>query len=798
MSYSNFKEDFPDFNNSQRNSSPIILDDNDLLDDEWLYTSESFTRTDTFRKKMKNEGESRNSILEWLATDDDKIDSDNNSINLEDISKQEIKKKDSLNLFDEDSNIINSNSLFDDDVEISNLDSRFMSNFKLVSQDDFEDSEIEESLTKNNTSQEIHHCDSPNTEINLMDSNKIGNNEIINLDDNDSDSNMTVINTTTKNKMENLNEIEKKTEIVNDENKNNNSNDINNSEILANSKTNLLKKSEIAQKRFLAKVEEARKTIENLKPRKDSLTSEKELNLKTPKLEGNKKIDNNLKKEETFNNKKKLERRSYYYYADTGSDDEKEDDKLSKVSSRKSSLDNSDNYSAPFKKSYNYFNSGNADSSLYNDSIYNINENTSILPSPALPLTYQQNNSNDNMKSIEDIEDYPRKPPAPSIPINTNILTNMDHSNFESQQTYNSDVETDSNSSLHSDLQLPECYGNQYFSNYSKNNMTYYSTSPKSNNLYISSSPNLKPSASFIPTSPGLKPTTSFIPTSPNLKPNTSLIPTSPGLQPKKINTSLIPTSPKLKSHIPSSPTISKYSSSLYNKQKSHIASPKIGYSSPSSPTPYSKSYETHTYDPIATSYSIKDLINNKNPQMLNHSNSINSVSSVSSSSTYKPSISYSRKLSLEQNPQLKNYLNKMASSQRSKSPSMLSTTSTSSSKYSSGRKTPISRLGSHYAESTTSSTSSSSKAYSKYKNSTSSSLMTKLSTPSFSHLDNDIKTKISNIPTNSNSKIPHSNSSYSERKSKTPTPISYSKSVNESRIPSPSPYSRRSITPYY
>jgi len=806
---------FDDFNNSQRNSSTLNFDDNDLLDDEWLYTSEPFDRTNTFRRKVKNEGETRNSILEWLATDDDKVDSqDGSSINLEEINNNNKRRtKDSINLFDNDPNNFNTDSLFDDDLDISNLDSKFMSNFKLVSQDDFEDTEIEESLTKTSTSPEIHRCDSPNTEIDL-ETHKIGNNETINIEDNDSDSNMTIINTTNKSKIENNLEEDKKTEIINIDD--NNINDINTTELNL-TKSSLLKKSELAQKRFLAKVEEAKRTLENLKPRKDSMSSENDIKIKTPKLEENENQNDN-KKNETHN-KKKLERRSYYYYADTGSDDEKEDNKSSPLKMNQSN----DIYSSSFKKTFNHFNSGAADTSLYSDSIYNTNENLSLPP-------FHSN------KLSDDLEDYPRKPPAPAIPNNTNMINNlMDHANFESQPAYQSDIETESSSSFHSDHQLPEYYGNQHFSHYNpppmNNNTSFYSSSPNSkpNNLYIPSSPSLKssffaptspsikPSTSFIPSSPSLKSSTSFIPNSPSLKPNTSFIPTSPGLKPKKINTSFIPTSPSLKptnSHIPSSPTISKYSSSstssLYNKQISHIASPRMGYSSPSSPTPYSKSYESRTYDPVATSYSIKDLINNKNPQILNHSSSIKSASSISSSSTYKPSTGYARKSSLEQNPQLKSYLNKMATSQRSKSPSMLSTTSTSSSKYSSGRKTPNSRIGTHYAESTASSTSSSSKIYSKYKTptSTSSSSISKIGTGASSYLDSEHKSKLSSSYGKSmyssvgHTEIPTSSKiSYSGRLSKTPTPSNYSnysKSSNDSRIPSPSPYSKRSITPYY
>ncbi|ORX57245.1 hypothetical protein BCR36DRAFT_580660 [Piromyces finnis] len=793
---------FDNFYNNQRNSSTLDLDDNDLLDDEWLYTSEPFDRTNTFRRKVKNEGESRNSVLEWLATDDDKIDSkDNNSINLEDISKR--RTKDSINLFDNNSSTFNSDSLFDD-LEISDLDSKFMSNFKLVSQDDFEDTEIEESLTKTNNSPEIHRCDSPNTEIDL-EPQKIINNETINIEDNDSDSNITIINTNTKNKIENLME-DKKIEIINiDDNK---ANEISTSEVNM-TKSSLLKKSELAQKRFLAKVEEAKKTIENLKPRKNSLLSEKELEIKTPKLGETENHDNN--KINNSNNKKKLERRSYYYYADTGSDDEKDDNSSSH---KINSINN--NYSNSFKKTFNHFNSSSTESSFYNDDIYNNNENLS------LPSFHTKNRLSD------DYEDYPRKPPAPAAPNNSSLLNNlMDHANFESQPTYQSDIDTESNSSLHSDLHLPEYYGNQSFSNYnpsSMNNMSFYSSSPNlnSNNLYISTSPklkssfiptspNIKASTSFIPTSPSLKSTSSFIPSSPSIKANSSFIPTSPGIKPKKINTSFIPTSPSLKpnnSYIPSSPTISKYgsssSSSLYSKQTSHISSPRIGYSSPSSPTPYSKSYESRTYDPIAT-YSIKDLINNKNPQILNHSSSLKSASSMSSTSTYKPSSGYGRKSSLEQNPQLKNYLNKMASSQRSKSPSMLSTTSTNSSKYSSGRKTPNSRLGTHYPESVASSTSSSSKIFSKYKTAASSSTASKIGTMASTYQDSENKLKLPNSTggymyssTSHSDNLSSSKIAYSGRLSKTPTPSCYSKSSSESRIPSPSPYSKRSITPYY
>jgi len=914
----NFDNNF----NLQRNSNTLILDDNDLLDDEWLYTSESFNRTDTFRRKVKNEGDStRNSILEWLATDDDKINdvaTDNSSIDLEDISRNK-SKTDSINLFDDNNIFNNSDSLFEDDLDISNLNSRFMSNFKLVSQDDFEDPEIEESLTKDNINPEFHRCESPNTEINLIDSNKIGNNEVVNVNDNDSDSNMTIINTAFRNKSESLNEVEKNTEIVNiekieieknnenkinenkinenkinenkinenkinenkinenkinenkiNENKINenkiNENKINenkitenkitenkinenettnnettkteikeyktnenksnedktneniSSELIENSKSNLLKKSELAQKRFLAKVEEAKKTLENLKPRKGSLSSsETEYNIKTPKLE-EKENHSNINKDKTFN-KKKIERRSYYYYADTGSDDEKEDKNSStNINSRKASIDSSNNsHSADsLKKTFNYFNSGGADSPFYSDNIYNTNESNFISLPPA-----QLGN-----KYGEDFEDYPRKPPAPSIQNSGTHMTNfIDHSNFD-RQIYHTDIETESNSSFHSDIHQPEYYYNQSYSNYrhSKSSLGYYSTSPRSpilkpNNLFTPSSPNMKPNTSFIPTSPSLKPNTSFIPTSPSLKPNTSFIPTSPTLKP---NSSFIPTSPSLKpsnSYRPSSPTVGKFSTSLYNKQKTAIASPRIGYSTPSSPTPYSKSYEARTYDPVAPTYSIKDLINNKTPQVLNHSNSINSVSSISSSSTYKPTNSFSRKASLEQTPQLKNYLNKMATTQRSKSPSVLSTSSTSSSKYSSGRKTPNSRLGSHYAESTASSTSSTSKIYSKYKSASSTSSIPKkgsgipssvdrkattVSAPSIS-MDNN-KSKLSSaygkslysgsIPS-SNSKISYSNGVYSGRLSKTPTPSNYNRNSSESRIPSPSPYSKRSITPY-
>ncbi|OUM67416.1 hypothetical protein PIROE2DRAFT_5166 [Piromyces sp. E2] len=766
---------FDNFNNSQRNSGTINFEDNDLLDDEWLYTSEPFDRTNTFRRKVKNEGETRNSVLEWLATDDDKLDSqDNSSVNLEDINKH--RKNDSVTLFDNNSNTFNSDSLFDDDLDISNLDSKFMSNFKLVSQDDFEDTEIEESLTKTNTSPEIHRCDSPNTEINL-ETHKIGNNEIITVEDNDSDSNMTIINTTNKGKIDNLIEEDKKIEIINIDDSNSNEN---NATELNMTKSTLLKKSELAQKRFLAKVEEAKRTLENLKPRKDSLSSENELKIKTPKLEENENQDNDTKKE--IHNKKKLERRSYYYYADTGSDDEKDD----KNSSPKINSSN-DNYSSSFKKTFNHFNSASADIALFNDNIYNTNENYQLPPL-----------HNNRISVSDDFEDYPRKPPAPAPPSNSNLINNlMDHANFESQPAYQSDIDTESSSSLHSDHQFPEYYGNQHFSHYNPppmNNMSFYSSSPnnKLSNLYIPSSPSLK-SSSFLPSSPKIKSPTSFIPTSPSLKSSTSFIPSSPSLK----TTS--------NSHIPSSPTISKYStstsSSLYNKSISHIASPRMGYSSPSSPTPYSKSYESRTYDPVATSYSIKDLISNKNPQILNHSNSIKSVSSISSSSTYKPSSGYGRKSSLEQNPQLKSYLNKMATSQRSKSPSMLSTASTSSSKYSSGRKTPNSRLGTHYSESTTSSTSSSSKLYSKYKTPSTSTSTSKIGTGISSYVDSEHKSKFSSSygKSVSHSDIPTSSKiSYSGRLSKTPTPSSYSKSSNESRIPSPSPYSKRSITPYY
>jgi len=119
-------------------------------------------------------------------------------------------------------NIIYTNydSIFDDDLDIVNLDSKFMSNFTLVSQDDFEDTEIEESVTKNNKSPDFQRCESPNTEINLIDSNKTGNNENNNVDDDDSDSNVTIINTSNKNKVDNALEDDKKTEIINIENDN--------------------------------------------------------------------------------------------------------------------------------------------------------------------------------------------------------------------------------------------------------------------------------------------------------------------------------------------------------------------------------------------------------------------------------------------------------------------------------------------------------------------------------------------------------------------------------------------------
>jgi len=844
----NLNNNFTNNSNSQRNSTTLTLEDNDLLDDEWLYTSESFSRTDTFRRNVKTKGDaSRDSILEWLATDDDKagdIPTDNNSVNLDDINSNK-RKTDSLNLFDENYMLNNSNSLFDDDMDISNLDSRFMGHFKLVSQDDFEDTEVEELLTKNNASPELHQCDSPNTEINLIDSNKLGNNETINIEDNDSDSNLTIINSSNKNKIEGLNEVEKNTEIVKvdnlevnklNEKQNFEQKENKQLEFNTNLKSDLLKKSELAQKRFLAKVEEAKRTLENLKPRKELLTSEKELNLKTPKLEENKNHDNN-KKDESYKNKKKIERRSYYYYADTGSDDEKDDHISSiRMNDRKNSFDHSDySHSGSLKKTYNYFNSGGADSSFYGDSFYNTNESSFISTSSTFSLPSAQLGN----RYSEDFEDYPRKPPAPSAPSNGNILTNlMDHPNFESQPTYNSDIETESNSSLHSDFQPPDYFINQSFSNYghSKSSLGYYSTSPRSpilkpNNIYTPSSPSLKRKTSFIPSSPGLKPSSSFIQTSPKLKPSTSFTQTSPKLKPStsfiqsspklKPSTSFIQTSPKLKPtnlRRPSSPTIGKYSSSsLYNKQISHIASPRVGYSTPISPTPYSKNFESRAHDPVSLTYSIKDLINNKTPQTLSHSNSINSVSSISSSSTYKPSSSFSRKNSLEQTPQLKSYLNKMTT-QRSKSPSMQSTTSTSSSKYSSGRKTPSSRLGNHYAESTASSTSSSSKVYTKFKSSASSSSLSKLgsgiptsierkmSTPMVSHLG-DNKSKLSStysktlyssdIP--SSSKISYKNGGYNSRLlSKTPTPSNHNKVSTDSRIPSPSPYSKRSISPFY
>jgi hypothetical protein len=835
----NFNNNF----NPQRNSNTLDLEDNDLLEDEWLYSSKPFDRTDTFRRKVKTNGDSsRNSILEWLATDDDKAD---NIASYDDNVNNQKSKKNSIDLFDNNDLFMNSDSIFEDDLDISNLDSKFMNDFKLVSQNDFEDTEIEESLTKNNESlsTEFQRSDSPNSGI--IDSNKIKNNETINIEDYDSDSNMTIINSSNKNKMEGLNLIEKNTEIVNvgelDEKsteilKVENQNKIQKSEQakenkIAECNTDRKSNYKLAHERFQARVEEAKKTLENLKPRKNSLTSsEKESNLKTQKFEENEKQENDKKdkKNENFN-KKKIERRSYYYYADTGSDDENEDKSSSiKINNKKDSFDHGDNNnSSSFKKTYNYFNSGGTDSPFYGDKIYNNNENN---------YNYTSSAKLSN-KYSEDFEDYPRKPPAPSAPSNGSLLTNLiDHANFESQPNHYSDIETESNSSLHSDLQPSEYYINQSFSNYghSKSSLGYYSTSPRSpvltpNNLYTPSSPSLNPlnNTSFIPTSPSLKPNkinTSFIPTSPSLKPNkmnTSLIPTSPSLKPNKMstsfiptspngksNTSFIPTSPSLKassSYRPSSPTIGKYSSSLYNKQVSHIASPRIGYSSPSSTTSYSKSYESRTYDPVAPTYSIKDLINNKTPQALNHSSSINSSSSISSSSTYKPTSSYSRKSSLEQTPQLKNYLNRMATTQRSKSPSMLSTTSTSSSKYSSGRKTPNSRLGSHYAESTASSTSSSSKVYSKYINSSSSSSLSKIGSGIPSSVDRKMTSNSSTYgkslyssDISSSSKISYSNGGYSGRKSKTPTPSNYNKSSIESRIPSPSPYTKRSITPYY
>jgi len=480
------------------------------------------------------------------------------------------------------------------------------------------------------------------------------------------------------------------------------------------------------------------------------------------------------------------------------------------MNDRKNSFDHSDySHSGSLKKTFNYFNSGGADSSFYGDSFYNTNESSFISTSSVFSLPSTQLGN----RYSEDFEDYPRKPPAPSAPSNGNILTNlMDHSNFESQPAYNSDIETESNSSLHSDLQPPDYFMNQSFSNYghSKSSLGYYSTSPRSpilkpNNLYTPSSPGIKPKASFIPSSPGLKPSSSFIQTSPKLKSSSSFIQTSPKLKPTNLRR-------------PSSPTIGKYSSSLYNKQISHIASPRVGYSSPASPTPYSKNFESRAHDPVSQTYSIKDLINNKTPQALSHSSSINSVSSISSSSTYKPSSSFSRKNSLEQTPQLKSYLNKMTTTQRSKSPSIQSTASTSSSKYSSGRKTPSSRLGNHYAESTASSTSSSSKVFTKFKSSASSSCISKLgsgipasierkmSTPTVSHLS-DNKSKLSStysktlyssdIP--SNSKIAYKSGVYSGRlSSKTPTPSNHNKLSTDSRIPSPSPYSKRSISPFY
>jgi len=125
----------------------------------------------------------------------------------------------------------------------------------------------------------------------------------------------------------------KKTEIININIENNNKEDENNTLELSDTKSCILKKSELAQKRFLAKVEQAKRTIENLKPSQIiSSTSENDLNVKTTKYieekeNENEKSEENTKKDEEIKNKKKYERRSYYYYADTGSDDEKEEEK---------------------------------------------------------------------------------------------------------------------------------------------------------------------------------------------------------------------------------------------------------------------------------------------------------------------------------------------------------------------------------------------------------------------------------------------------------------------------------------
>jgi len=91
--------DFDNIKNFRISATTIDLDDSDLLDDEWLYTSENFNRTDSYRKKVKNEGESRNSVLEWLATDDDKIEIKDDSNKNEDIHN-EIKNDNSVNFED--------------------------------------------------------------------------------------------------------------------------------------------------------------------------------------------------------------------------------------------------------------------------------------------------------------------------------------------------------------------------------------------------------------------------------------------------------------------------------------------------------------------------------------------------------------------------------------------------------------------------------------------------------------------------------------------------------------------------
>jgi len=191
---------------------------------------------------------------------------------------------------------------------------------------------------------------------------------------------------------------------------------------------------------------------------------------------------------------------------------------------------------------------------------------------------------------------------------------------------------------------------------------------------------------------------------------------------------------------------------------------------------------------------------------MLSHSGSVNSVSALTSSTS--TSHEYSRKSSLEQSIQPVNYLNKLSSIQRNRS---YSASSTSTPKYSSGRRTPNGRIGNNNGEGSTSSASSSSKLYSKYKipSSSTSSSLSKIGIGATPHSDSDNKSKLSSsynssmftsskasdIPTSSKTMYSNNGTTYSGRKSRTPTPSSYSKF--ESRIPSPSPYSKRSITPY-